>query len=771
MFDPVLSTGAQEELPSPGPPGPASDASKARLIRRRRLRACDGCRQRKIRCDNGPGSCRNCRIYGVDCVITRAEDGTDIKRGSCRSDCNRHGAKADCHCQNPGSPPKTGNVPVSSRPSPANSQTNRQITVGLERDSSNNNSSNSSVNNNPNNETQTTNGESPSASSRPHDVLEGVVVIETSRVPQKSKFAGMSSVHVLAKSAEELFKSEDRTGQVDVMAFFCPLMALSEEVATPPLMLRPLVEREKARKCLQKYFATVHCIAPVLDEDTTWRLFEDLYRDGSSSDVSRMCCLYLAIAIGDSSPDGHATRNVHFTTVWSLYDRLIATPYLPSVQALVLLTLLLMNLHRDGQAYLAIGSAVRMAQSIGLHRRLAAHKRPQELVFVQKDIGLRSRVWWTCYWLDKKLSFEGGRPSCISDPDCDADLPTSDEVLSSSSLSRQSRQPAHPNVFSDLINLCKVLSLISSNLYSRDVAECSEEELLARISQAERQLRGWAETLPDGLRPGRAESLLAAFESQPASPQFGSRVLHCMYHNALLTIHRASLLSCANMSSEGAQKMAAAARPDARIVASANACLSAAAGLARSVDEFVCTPRCCAMVRWAMPYILNSVFTLYIGVMKSSLSWSCETYIAIMTSLSRCVPLMHMDAQTTEGFNALFGRLRAAMEASRQKGLGVGSGSGSSIGQAPAAAAFSANGHVQHHPPPDDDSPSSLAIQDWRAGDETPNQQHGPGDVGEEGLGGLLDYQLQDYMGDDFGLLNVDLWPAAGEDLGTMNGR
>lgn len=111
------------------------------------------------------------------------------------------------------------------------------------------------------------------------------------------------------------------------------------------------------------------------------------------------------------------------------------------------------------------------------------------------------------------------------------------------------------------------------------------------------------------------------------------------------------------------------------------------------------------------------------------------------------------------------------MEASRQKGLGVGSGSGSSIGQAPAAAAFSANGHVQHHPPPDDDSPSSLAIQDWRAGDETPNQQHGPGDVGEEGLGGLLDYQLQDYMGDDFGLLNVDLWPAAGEDLGTMNGR
>ncbi|KAI6355262.1 hypothetical protein MCOR25_008276 [Pyricularia grisea] len=764
MFDPVLSTGAQEELPSPGTPGPATDTPKNRLIRRRRLRACDGCRQRKIRCDNGPGSCRNCRIYGVDCVITRAEDGTDIKRGSCRSDCNRHGAKANCQCQTPGSPPKTGNVPVTRRPSPTNSQPTRPITVGLEPDSGN-----STVNNS--NETQTTNVESPSASSRPHDVLEGVVVIETSRVPQKSKFAGMSSVHVLAKSAEELFKSEDRSGQVDVMAFFCPLMALSEEVATPPLMLRPLVERDKARKCLQKYFATVHCIAPVLDEDRIWRLFEDLYRDGSSSDVSRMCCLYLAIAIGDSSPDGHASRNVHFTTVWSLYDRLIATPYLPSVQALVLLTLLLMNLHRDGQAYLAIGSAIRMAQSIGLHRRLAAHKRPQELVFVQKDIGLRSRVWWTCYWLDKKLSFEGGRPSCISDPDCDADLPTSDEVLSSCSLSRQSRQPAHPNVFSDLINLCKVMSLISSNLYSRDVAECSEEELLARISQAERQLRGWAETLPDGLRPGRAESLLAAFEAQPASPQFGSRVLHCMYHNALLTIHRASLLSCANMSSESAQKMAAAARPDARIVASANACLSAAAGLARSVDEFVCTPRCCAMVRWAMPYILNSVFTLYIGVMKSSLSWSCETYIAIMTSLSRCVPLMHMEAQTTEGFNALFGRLRAAMEASRQKGLGVAGISGGGTGQAPAAATFAANGQVQHQPPLDDDSPSSLAMQDWRAGDETPHQQHGPGDVGEEGLGGLLDYQLQDYMGDDFGLLNVDLWQAAGEDLGAVGSR
>jgi hypothetical protein len=64
-------------------------------------------------------------------------------------------------------------------------------------------------------------------------------------------------------------------------------------------------------------------------------------------------------------------------------------------------TLELMNQNKEGQAVFAIGTAIRMAQSLGLHRALSAHKAAIELTFVEKNYHLRSCIWWTCYCLDK----------------------------------------------------------------------------------------------------------------------------------------------------------------------------------------------------------------------------------------------------------------------------------------------------------------------------------------------------------------------------------
>ena len=60
-----------------------------------------------------------------------------------------------------------------------------------------------------------------------------------------------------------------------------------------------------------------------------------------------------------------------------------------------------MHCNKDGQAMLAVGTAVRISQSLGIHRSLSAHKQPRERGFVEKEYHLRSRVWWVCYCLDK----------------------------------------------------------------------------------------------------------------------------------------------------------------------------------------------------------------------------------------------------------------------------------------------------------------------------------------------------------------------------------
>ncbi len=61
----------------------------------------------------------------------------------------------------------------------------------------------------------------------------------------------------------------------------------------------------------------------------------------------------------------------------------------------------LLNFHKEGQAILVVGAAIRIAQSLGLHRSLQAHTHPHEKNFIQKEHNLRNKIWWTCYCLDK----------------------------------------------------------------------------------------------------------------------------------------------------------------------------------------------------------------------------------------------------------------------------------------------------------------------------------------------------------------------------------
>jgi hypothetical protein len=80
------------------------------------------------------------------------------------------------------------------------------------------------------------------------DMIQGVVVTETGRFPRKSKYTGMSSGQVLAKSAEELFKHQ--VGHIDVMKFFCPLMSFAEEIPITPTYSCSLVDKATADICV-----------------------------------------------------------------------------------------------------------------------------------------------------------------------------------------------------------------------------------------------------------------------------------------------------------------------------------------------------------------------------------------------------------------------------------------------------------------------------------------------------------------------------------------
>jgi hypothetical protein len=193
------------------------------------------------------------------------------------------------------------------------------------------------------------------------DSVQGVVTTEVGRFPKNSKFTGMTSPQVFAKSAEEIFKSV--APNINVMEFFCPNMKFSEELPLWSSDQHPLIEKGLADGCLQReqipislpsltyyyfvieiwkliskiksgYFSTYHPLFPAFDARAFHDDYEAFYRSGRSSEPATAVCIYLTIALGS---DDYEVSDLHFRAVCRLHGDLVARPYFISVQAFILM--------------------------------------------------------------------------------------------------------------------------------------------------------------------------------------------------------------------------------------------------------------------------------------------------------------------------------------------------------------------------------------------------------------------------------------------------
>lgn len=76
-----------------------------------------------------------------------------------------------------------------------------------------------------------------------------------------------------------------------------------------------------------------------------------------------------------------------------------------------------------------IGIAITLAQSIGMHRDSSTQSRNVNHTLVEDKQHLTCRLWWTCLIRDRWVSLAKGRPMRIHDEDCDAKLPTMNDIL------------------------------------------------------------------------------------------------------------------------------------------------------------------------------------------------------------------------------------------------------------------------------------------------------------------------------------------------------
>jgi hypothetical protein len=166
-------------------------------------------------------------------------------------------------------------------------------------------------------------------------------------------------------------------------------------------------------------------------------------------------------------------------------------------------------------------AAVRIAQSIGLHRRLDENDIPPA------ELEQRRNLFWMAYILEKAICLRAGRPGVIHDEDIGVALPQQ-AVLSAGSNSSSS----------GLRNMARLAILegrVYSKLYSARCQSMPEADRLIWVGRLDAELQQWRNSIAVGIRPEEARIIC------PKMALIDVMVMHLEYFNCLIAVHRRSI--------------------------------------------------------------------------------------------------------------------------------------------------------------------------------------------------------------------------------------
>lgn len=459
-------------------------AGSARLPRQ--ATACNWCREHKMKCDTGQPSCRNCSTRGLECITT------DLRRpgriGRRREPVGRRGkqtieqrslplpqepAPYTVSGPSPPSPTEKVLVPMIAQETPLPSMFIAPF-AGEEQPCR------------------------VSQAERPSQRSNIAVITDKSRSRCQAIGSGCDSVYLLVQYLDLLFTNRDFWQPI--FPHFQHGLAYSMEVSLPFLTSLPdLPPPAKVDEYLVVFFSKIYPIYPIVERDSIYELIQKLRpilasRSPSftAKDYPHLACLYSLFSASADELEGHPTDigASYLEAAYSLYGHLVAIPYATSVQALLLLAIILRSRSKEGASWEVLGQAIRIAQSLGLHRDT-----PNPLIMADGfdmtgTVDLSSRLWWTAYILEKAMVLESGRPSAIHEEECDQTFP----------------QPVWPpslparcfDYFGALIRLAQIQDSIIQLFYRKQGR--TTKEILHEMGRIDRSLLDLVATFPEDIR-------------------------------------------------------------------------------------------------------------------------------------------------------------------------------------------------------------------------------------------------------------------------------
>jgi hypothetical protein len=217
-----------------------------------------------------------------------------------------------------------------------------------------------------------------------------------------------------------------------------------------------VISRTQQRQYIRQFWDLHHPLLPIICENDFTEYFESLWIPAPTQSAQRtrapsaLADIVIAVcalaksptskqplgqqsqsyspssnSLGTPSSNGLGELNDANISVWHyrrcqrLLDDELDRPTAFTVQAQTLMAIYLHSTSRISAAYTVLGTAVRIAYSLGLHR-----DPPASLGITKAE--LRRRIWWSLYILDSKLSLELGRPMAVDLNTSNCQLPADD---------------------------------------------------------------------------------------------------------------------------------------------------------------------------------------------------------------------------------------------------------------------------------------------------------------------------------------------------------
>jgi hypothetical protein len=310
------------------------------------------------------------------------------------------------------------------------------------------------------------------------------VVTDKSRSRRQIIGSG-SSLYALVQWMDLFFKNKEGTeGWSPVFPYFQQGLAYSMEVPlTFPISLPDLPPPFKISQYKSVFFNRIYPILPIFDQETFTSMIDLLQTSSVSAlqpkDYPTLACAYAVFSASADEAEGQVTDvgTQYLQGAYALFAHITAVPYLTSVQALLMLTMILRNRNKDGASWSVLGQAIRISQSIGLHRRVSNSPETADL---------HARIWWSSYVYERIMELETGRPSSIRDHECDQIMPAKHPLLI---------------YFNGMIGLSHVQTRVIQLLYGDNGgSKSSMKHMLWEMGRIDRTLLDWANEFPESIR-------------------------------------------------------------------------------------------------------------------------------------------------------------------------------------------------------------------------------------------------------------------------------